>query len=571
VLPQDPDGASGPLHHETRTSVDQLEIRLQRILEDAPDAVVTMDATGTVCDWNPQAERIFGWAREEAVGRVLAELIIPPDLRAAHDRGLARFLATGEGPVLRRRIEVPALHRSGRTFPVELTIGFSESGGSYLFTAFLRDVSTRKRQETFQSARYEVAQILATAPTADAGIRQTLRAIGDRLGWEFGSVWIHDEERDYLRCSAFWYRDRPGMKDFANLGTELTLQPGVGLIGRAWESGEPEWLRERDMESSLVRFASAGLAGLRAAFAVPIRLPDRVLGVLEFFHADPLEEDPELLREMTFIGDQMGNFLLRRETEAEARKAREAAEAASRTKSEFLANMSHEIRTPLNAIIGMSELLADSPLPEEQRECVDTIRSGGETLLGLINDLLDFSKIESGHLDVESVPFRPLECIESALEVVSQAAAAKGLDLAYLPEGSLPPTPSPRRTEDGRSTSPSGTRASGFPRTEGTACSSPSASWTPPPRVASAGPVSDWRYAGAFVAGWGGTSGCEARPRKGPPSISRSGESGFPARCSRRRSPSMRRRGTWRAFASSSLTTTRPTARWWRSNRVTGG
>ncbi len=124
---------------------------LNAVLKTALDAVVVMRLDGAIAGWNDVAERIFGWTFEEAYGRRMSELIIPPQHREAHERGLSRFLATGEGPVLDRHIEITALRRDGHELPIELSITFTRQFDEPVFLGFLRDISERqeahRRQE----------------------------------------------------------------------------------------------------------------------------------------------------------------------------------------------------------------------------------------------------------------------------------------------------------------------------------------------------------------------------------------------------------------------------------------
>jgi PAS domain S-box-containing protein len=144
------------------------EARKSAILESAMDCVITMDHEGIVVEFNPAAEETFGYLRDDAVGKSLADLIIPPSLRQAHREGMARYLETGEGPVLGKRLELTGMRADGTEFPVELAITRVDVPGPPLFTGYLRDITQRKR------ADQELRQAVETLRRSDEQRQQLL-------------------------------------------------------------------------------------------------------------------------------------------------------------------------------------------------------------------------------------------------------------------------------------------------------------------------------------------------------------------------------------------------------------
>ncbi|MBA4095045.1 MAG: hypothetical protein C0489_13300, partial [Candidatus Accumulibacter sp.] len=137
---------TGELHRaieETRKG----ENRVKAIIDTALDAFVGIDGDNRITDWNPRAQEIFGWTREEALGRTVSDTIIPPRFRQAHEAGMKRFAATGSSGIVGQRIQLSALRRTGEEFPVEMTIGLINAGESSFFGAFIQDISVRKRTE----------------------------------------------------------------------------------------------------------------------------------------------------------------------------------------------------------------------------------------------------------------------------------------------------------------------------------------------------------------------------------------------------------------------------------------
>ena len=155
----------------------------------------------------------------------------------------------------------------------------------------------------------------------------------------------------------------------------------------------------------------------------------------EYATISPVFDDNGVITDMIAIRIDISE---RKKIEADMRQAKELAEAANHAKSEFLANMSHEIRTPMNGIIGMSDLMADTPLNEEQQQFVNIIRTSADHLMGLINDILDFSKIEAGKIELDNSPFLLRHFLGTTLRTLASKAAEKGLELTEQVDPEVP-------------------------------------------------------------------------------------------------------------------------------------
>lgn len=360
------------------------------LVQAALDCIVIIDASGAIIEFNAAAERTFGHRRADVLGRHMADLLIPTSLRSAHEAGMSKYLETGKHAVLGNRIEVPALHADGRELLVELAITPVHLEDQTYFTAYLRDITEQRADEE------ELKRS-----------RQRYQDLFERSG---DAIFVHTLEGEIV--------------DVNKRAEELVGHSREALIGTALPRLHPtddhaaakaaiQAVHEHGEARVDVRFIH------RSGIEIPTEVNARV------FDADDRKLVHGVVRD---VSD-------RARTEAELRMAKADAERASAAKTEFLANMSHEMRTPLNGVIGPLGLIDRKTLSSETANLIALAESSAESLLTLIDDILDISHIESGRVDLLDEPFAPEELLGQVREIFSNSAAEKriGLDVGALP------------------------------------------------------------------------------------------------------------------------------------------
>ena len=380
------------------------------IFETTVNPIITIDTAGLIQSFNQAAEKLFGYTPVEVIDHNV-KMLMPDPYHSEHDGYLQRYLSGGEPRIIGTGREVVAQCKDGSTVPIPLSVGAMTLGDKNMFVGVITDITEQKAVEKELIQHREHLKKLVALSTAEVKAIVQTAVSGVITMDELGIVHVFN----------------PSASELFGWKSEEVLGQNVSMLMQ-----EPMMSAHDGYLSQYIETGKANIIGRGREVTAKRKDGSTFPAFLAVGHSD-LGDGHHLF--VAFIS----NITEQKRKEGELQLAKESAESGARTKATFLANMSHEIRTPMNSIIGFSEVVLQAPeLMPETAAHVQTVVTSSKALLGLINDILDVSKLESGQFTLDMVCFHLPNALAQAMIMMEQQAVEKGLDLKIEFDAELP-------------------------------------------------------------------------------------------------------------------------------------
>ncbi len=364
------------------------DVRLQAVLDTALDAVIGMDIAGHITDWNLQAETIFGWKKSEAYGRILADLIIPEKYRQMHAEGMKRYLSTGIGPALNKRLELSALRKSGEEFPVELAITPVQTGGQIFFSAFMRDITEekaaervlRESEERFRELAENIREVFWVSDSANEQMVYVSPA--------FEIIWGRTCASLYASPQSWFDAIYPEDLEMVKQSSKSQAEGNYDIVYRIMRpDGEIRWIHDRAFP---VRNSSGEVV--------------RVVGTAEdISERHQLGEKLRQSQKMDAFGQLAGG-------------------------------VAHDFNNMLTVILGNTELLQLGQVRPEQQHLLQEIANASERASNLTRQLLTFSRQQPVRFQSVNLNTVVVEMVKMLRRLIPETVT---IQARLLPESAL--------------------------------------------------------------------------------------------------------------------------------------
>ena len=422
-----------------------------RLWDASPDLLAVVGFDGYCLRLNRAWEETLGLTPEELMSAPLADFVHHED-RAGTIAEMEKLQRSQAAALFENRFRA---HDGSYRWLAWRAVAAPGEGKIH---AAARDVTANKRTQRHIAAFARLTHLLETSRNFLEAGPEILRVLCESLEWDAGCLWQSSSGDQEIRCAAAWTSPAARLEEFAARSLAAAFVKERDFPCRVWTENGPLWMEDVAAGAQFHRMAAAGSAGLQTCVAFPVRAQGRTFAAIELFSRAMRPRERELVEALETLASQIGQFAgrlrverqmrdyaasleeARREESEHARNlarlarsldgALRQSEVATRTKSEFLARMSHEIRTPLTAIMGMTELAMGTPLTVEQREYLDILSESSGALLRLVNDILDFSRIEAHGIELDRSAFSLREAAGGSLKALALRAREKRLELA---------------------------------------------------------------------------------------------------------------------------------------------